>query len=64
MKDLAVHGRDVLAIGVPQGRLVGDALHHILDKVIDGKLENSFEVQMQELRCHLVERHGEWSWQN
>lgn len=64
MKDLAVHGRDVLSVGVPQGRLVGDALRYLLDKVINGELENSFEAQMQELRAHLTERQGEWLWLN
>ena len=62
IKDLAVHGRDVLSIGVPEGQLVGSALRYLLDKVINGELENNYEVQMQELRRHLVRKCGEWSW--
>lgn len=62
MKDLAIHGKDVLSIGVPEGKLVGSALRYILDKVINGEMENSFEVQMEELRRHLTKRHGEWVW--
>lgn len=40
MKDLAVNGDDVLALGVPEGRQVGEALQKALAAVIDGAVDN------------------------
>lgn len=56
MKDLAIRGKDILAFGVPEGRIVGDTLNHILDMVINGELENYIEVQMEEAKRFLEER--------
>lgn len=56
MKDLAIRGKDILAFGVPEGKIVGDILNHILDMVINGELENYIEVQMEEAKRFLEER--------
>lgn len=40
LKQLAVDGRDVMALGVEQGPGVGEALHAALDAVIDGRAPN------------------------
>lgn len=40
MGDLAVTGRDVMELGVPEGPLVGRALEEALDAVVDGRVEN------------------------
>ena len=37
---LAVRGGDLIALGVPEGKRVGDILRSLLDMVIDGKAEN------------------------
>ena len=39
-KDLAISGRDILALGIPQGQKVGEILKEILRQVIDGEIEN------------------------
>ena len=35
-----VHGRDIMALGVPQGRQVGEVLHKLLQCVLEGRLPN------------------------
>lgn len=56
MKNLAINGRDIISLGVPEGRLVGDTLRHILNMVINGDLSNEFESQMQAAQQYLVMR--------
>lgn len=43
IKDLAVNGNDIMALGY-QGREIGAALNAILEKVIDGELQNDREI--------------------
>ncbi len=40
LKNLAVHGGDIIKLGVVPGRRVGEILDALLDAVIDGKLPN------------------------
>ena len=40
VKHLAIDGKDIIALGVPQGPAVGDMLQQALDAVIDGRVEN------------------------
>ncbi len=47
MKSLAISGRDVMKLGVPQGPLVGEMLHRVLDAVIDEELPNSHDDQVK-----------------
>lgn len=44
LKDLAISGHDVLALGIPEGRQVGEALQKALDAVIDGAVDNEKEA--------------------
>lgn len=37
---LAVNGRDMINIGIHNGRKIGETLSYLLDSVIDGKVEN------------------------
>lgn len=53
MKDLAIKGKDILALGVPEGKLVGKVLTHILDMVINEELDNCIDVQIAEARKYL-----------
>ena len=48
IKDLVVNGRDIISIGFDEGPGVGKALNHILDKVIDGELENESDALLNE----------------
>lgn len=40
LKDLAVRGDDLLALGVPEGKQVGTLLRALLDEVLDGESPN------------------------
>lgn len=39
-KTLAVNGKDLMALGLPEGRKVGAVLRRLLEKVINGDVEN------------------------
>jgi tRNA nucleotidyltransferase (CCA-adding enzyme) len=41
LKDLAINGKDLIAIGYPEGQKIGTTLNQLLSKVIDGDLENT-----------------------
>lgn len=41
---LAIRGSDLLAMGYPQGKEIGAALNALLERVIEGSLENSHEA--------------------
>lgn len=62
MKDLAVSGKDILSLGVPEGKLVGVILRHILDEVINGEIKNDRDILMNELQLHLKNEQGRWIW--
>ncbi len=44
MKHLAISGRDLMALGIPQGREIGRILNALLDQVVDGTLPNNHEA--------------------
>ena len=48
LKDLHVNGDDIIKLGVPQGKSVGDILNTLLNLVIDGLLENEREFLLKE----------------
>lgn len=60
MKDLAIRGKDVMSFDVPEGKIVGDTLKHILNMVINGDIPNEIEVQMDVAQQYLTERQHEW----
>ncbi len=47
LKDLAIHGDDLIATGLPQGRKIGSILHDCLDQVISEKIPNTREDLLQ-----------------
>lgn len=49
-KDLAVDGRDLIELGIPQGPQIGRMLDMLLDEVVDGKLENRKEILLQRVK--------------
>lgn len=49
-EQLAINGRDLLAMGIPQGREIGRILAELLEKVIDGRLENDREKLLREVK--------------
>lgn len=54
MKDLAINGKDIMSLGVPEGKLVGDTLRHILNMVINAEIPNEIEPQMQAAQQYLA----------
>lgn len=46
-KDLAVNGKDMLDLGVPQGRLVGEILEVLFSRVIQEPTKNQRDVLLQ-----------------
>lgn len=62
IKDLAISGNDILNLGAPSGPIVGVVLKHILDKVLDGELENEREQLMKEAEYYVEEgRHYQFA---
>lgn len=47
LKDLQINGRDIMNLGIEQGKRVGEILNSLLDKVISGALENEHNALMQ-----------------
>lgn len=47
MKDMHINGEDVMALGVPEGRQVGDILKKLLDDVICDRLENDHTLLIE-----------------
>lgn len=56
IKDLAVNGNDIMRFcGVESGPIVGKVLKHLLDKVIDGEIENNTNDLIKEAKRYLGE---------
>ncbi len=53
LKQLAVNGNDIMALGVPSGPKVGEVLNHLLNKVLDGDIENDTDVLIAEAKRYL-----------
>lgn len=57
LKDLAINGYVVMDhLGVPGGPIVGNVLNYLLDKVLDGEIENDLDVLMTEAKRYLEKR--------
>lgn len=54
LKDLAVSGRDLLAIGVPEGQPVGKALQTLLEAVIEKRCFNQREALLVYARKNIL----------
>lgn len=50
IKDLAVNGNDILALGVETGPIVGRVLKHLLDLVLDGEARNERDILIEEAK--------------
>ncbi len=50
LKDLAVNGKDLIGIGFKQGRTIGITLDSLLQKVINGEIENERSVLLSEAK--------------
>lgn len=53
IKQLAINGKDLIDIGFNEGPAIGKILRHLLNKVLDGDIENEYEALMEEIDRHL-----------
>lgn len=54
LKDLEINGNDIMDLGIPQGKVIGDMLSYLLCEVISGNLDN----RREELIQAVIERRG------
>ena len=50
LKDLKIGGEDLIAMGIPKGKEIGRILNLLLEKVLDGELENDREALLAQAR--------------
>lgn len=55
LKDLAINGKDIISLGVPQGKQIGVILHELLEEVILDTLPNEHDVLLRKA-VKLIER--------
>lgn len=48
IKDMKINGRDIIAMGVPEGRFIGEILQTLMDKVLEGEIDNQREMLINE----------------
>lgn len=53
VKDLAIDGRDLLAIGFPAGKALGACLEYLLEQVQDEKIPNGRDILLAEANAFL-----------
>lgn len=54
LKDLAINGKDLLAIGIPEGKEIGRILNMCLAYVIDGTVDNTKENLMEIVQTTII----------
>lgn len=47
LRTLAIDGADLMALGIPEGKKIGEMLHALLDDVIDERLQNEKSALLQ-----------------
>jgi tRNA nucleotidyltransferase (CCA-adding enzyme) len=52
LKDLQISGKDLIELGLPQGKLIGELLHKALEYVVDNPSANNYE----ELRDYVIKQ--------
>ena len=51
LKDLNITGHDIMSLGIKEGKLVGEVLTHLLNMVIDEKIQNdNFKLMLEARR--------------
>jgi len=56
LKSLAVNGDDILSLGVPQGKMVGEILSDLLESVINGNVENKKHLLLDRAKLLINEK--------
>ena len=53
VKDLAIGGEDLLTLGAPRGPVIGQVLNALLDRVLEGTLENERQALLERAQMEL-----------
>ncbi len=53
MADLQINGNDLLAMGLPHGKLIGQVLHFLFDQVIEGQCANERDALVENAQTYL-----------
>lgn len=56
VKDLDINGKDIMSLGVKEGKLVGDILNHLLDCVINETISNNKDELTQQAQKYIESR--------
>ena len=56
IKDLTIGGEDLIAAGLPRGKVIGEVLNHLLDLVIESPDKNQASVLLKEVEIYLRNR--------
>ncbi len=57
VKDMAINGRDLMALGV-KGKVVGECLKHLLSLLLAESIPNEREALLDAAKTHLAEQNG------
>ena len=55
VQDLAIHGRELLSLGFPEGPALGRCLHFLLEQVLSERLPNQKDALLEAAKCFLRE---------
>lgn len=56
IRDLNINGNDIMKLGVNEGIIVGDTLKHLLDRVINGDIENTKSALTKEAESYIKDK--------
>ncbi|MBQ6482035.1 MAG: hypothetical protein IJI45_13020, partial [Anaerolineaceae bacterium] len=52
IKDLKINGTDIITLGVPEGKKIGDTLRFLLDGVLSGEIPNDYDELRHAAICY------------
>ena len=58
IKDLCINGYDIINLGIPQGKVIGDTLNYVLNKVINNEIKNNKNELMSIVEDYLKNKRG------
>lgn len=56
LKDLAINGNDLIALGIPKSKKLGNMLNELLDLVIEKKLENGKDILINYVKENMLNK--------
>lgn len=59
LKDLAVNGHDLMDIGIPAGKTIGQILNQLLEMVMEGTIENNQSELLLWVKDQMREKENE-----